>query len=963
MGMSLSAPAEGPPQGTGFRSRLIETWLCVIVGIWVGWFYVWSALQPGNAWVISSKNPDGYYPLETAGFHSGHLYVAITPHPALLALPDPYDPVANARYRVHDMSLYKGHYYLYFGVTPALLLFWPVVAVTGEYLSEPFAVGLFCSAAIWVGMGLLLAIRRRYFPAAPFVALLAGWVCLAWATPLIFLVEAPQFYQVPISCAVLLQALMLAAVYRALNSPRRALVWMGAAGLLFGLCVGARPNHLADFVALLIPAVALSWRDGQDGKARRGAVKRMLLWTFLPTFLCGCGLLYYNWARFGSVSEFGVHYQLAGEKVTALKELSISYLIPHVALYLFNPGNWESYFPFFHGPSGEPYGLMRYLPWTWLVLFAFIGPLPDEPGQRSGRLIIATAVGGAFLANLALLGCYFMTTSRYPGDFSNAALILAGIGGLAVGQRAALLPRRWKVGSALAVAALASLSLSLAVYAGLFPRKEIFLRLARAANWPAYAWQRTHGIGFGGLRLELTLPEHPPGPIEPILETGRQSDQRDWLEVDYLPKNRARLSFFHAGTGSFPGEEFDVPPDRKLVVEVRCGSLLPPFGHPVFSDWSRADFDDVKRELRVTVNGADVLHASIECYDSSPANLTLGRLGWFSGGMQQFFSGSITRVDRLPLVRPAKMLPLFTKAEPVELRLFLPAANQASADPLLLTGNGNQSDLLYCIYDGANHIKFAFDHFGAGGPISESVPYDPLVSHAVTLWMGSLAGTPTATAEMNTAPDRLVVIFDGRVLFDIDEVFYPGTPESAIVGFNAYGSTGAGREFTGRIAGIRQVDGSTLPQRVRNGTYGAVEMSVDFPYSVLGTQEPLVVTGVTGAGDFVYVRYVDANHIVIGFDHWGIGGILGNPVEVDYGQTHRLSVTFQALYPPGSVLHNSDVVRVLLDGKPALEGRFACHPSTADRIKIGSNSIGGSTCGSIFSGRILSVERFPEPRQ
>jgi hypothetical protein len=167
----------------------------------------------------------------------------------------------------------------------------------------------------------------------------------------------------------------------------------------------------------------------------------------------------------------------------------------------------------------------------------------------------------------------------------------------------------------------------------------------------------------------------------------------------------------------------------------------------------------------------------------------------------------------------------------------------------------------------------------------------------------------------------------------------------------------------GRLAGVRQVGESALPDRVRNGSYGAVEMSVDFPYGVIGTQEPLVVTGVTGAGDFVYVRYADANHVVIGFDHWGIGGIVGKPFEVDYGQTHRLVISFQALYPPGSVLHNSDLVRVLLDGKTALEGRFVCHPSAEDRVRIGTNPIGGSTCGPAFSGRILSVERFPQPRE
>ncbi len=934
-----------------------------MIGIAVGWFYVWSALQPANAWMISSKIPDGYYPLETAGFQSGHLYVPITPHPALLALPDPYDPVANATYRVHDMSLYKGHYYIYFGVTPALLLFWPVAALTGRYLSEPFAVGVFCSGAIWAGMGLLLAIRRRHFPGAPFVALLAAWLCLAWATPLNLLVEGPQFYQVPISCAIFLQALMLAAVYRSLHSPSRALVWMGAAGLLFGLAVGARPNHIAGVVVLLVPILAFSRSQPGDRARRRKALEKALVWTFVPAALCGFGLLYYNWARFGSITEFGVHYMLAGEKVTKLKELSLRYFGPHVFLYLFNPGHWESYFPFFHGPSGEPYGLVRYLPWTWLMVPAFLRPLPNEPGEIFGRSAIERSLACAFLANLALLACFYITTARYPGDFSHAALILAGVGALAVGQRSAIAGKGKIAATALISLAAISLFFSLSVYVGWFPRKEIFLGLARAANWPAYGWQRAHGEEFGGLRLELKLPEHPPELAEPILETGRQSDQRDWLEIDYLPRNRARLSFFHAGTGSFPSKEFDVPADRKIVVEVRCGSVVPPFSHPVFSDWSRADYDNVKRDLRITVNGDDVLRASIECYDSSPANMTLGRLAWFTGGMQQAFSGSMGRVQRLALVKPPKISPLFTKPEPVELTFFLPAVNQSGADPLLLTGSGTHSDLLYCVYDGANHIKFALDHFGAGGPVSESVRYNPLVSHVVTIWMGSMAGAPAAGARKAAAPDRLVVIFDGRVLLNIAQVFYPSSPETAIVGFNAYGSTGAGREFTGRLGGIRQVGEGALPERVQNGSYGSVEMSVDFPYDVLGTQEPLVVTGVTGAGDFIYVRYTDANHIVFGFDHWGIGGILGKPVEVDYGQTHRLAITFQALYPPGSALHNSDLVRVLMDGKAALEGKYVCHPSTDDSIRIGSNKIGGSTCGPTFSGRILSVERFPEPRE
>ena len=68
---------------------------------------------------------DEPYNLLAKGYLSGHLSLSILPAPELLALPDPYDPIANARLRIWDATLFKGRYYLYFGPTPALLLFAP----------------------------------------------------------------------------------------------------------------------------------------------------------------------------------------------------------------------------------------------------------------------------------------------------------------------------------------------------------------------------------------------------------------------------------------------------------------------------------------------------------------------------------------------------------------------------------------------------------------------------------------------------------------------------------------------------------------------------------------------------------------------------------------------------------------------------------------------------------------------
>jgi len=79
---------------------------------------------------------DNYYNLLVEGFRAGQLSLKKEVPPALAQLADPYDPSAYASYgpEAGDMSYYKGKLYLYFGVTPAVLLFWPYVALSGQYL-------------------------------------------------------------------------------------------------------------------------------------------------------------------------------------------------------------------------------------------------------------------------------------------------------------------------------------------------------------------------------------------------------------------------------------------------------------------------------------------------------------------------------------------------------------------------------------------------------------------------------------------------------------------------------------------------------------------------------------------------------------------------------------------------------------------------------------------------------------
>jgi hypothetical protein len=926
----------------------IETWICVIAAVFTAYFYLWTALEPARPWILGYRDPSGYYPLLTAGFRSGHLYTANAPSTELLALADPYDPVANAPYRVHDMSLYRGHYYLYFGAAPVLLFFWPCVALTGMYPTEALATALFCAGAVGAGIALLLRVRRRFYPEAPTLALVLAVVCLGFASPLNQLVEAPQFYQVAISCAVFLQALMLWAALRSLDSGRR-LAWLSVAGLLCGLSVAARPNYVAGIVPLLV-VVAAEARQvaavSQDDRRRKFI--RLAAFTFAPAAACGAALLLYNALRFGSVFELGARYQLTGESVAGMQHFSIGNLAPHLADYLFKPALWQTYFPFFAGDSVTGYGLVRYLPWTWLAAAAFIflgGSSPLDAGRR----VVARCVGVACLASLALLCCFVATNVRYTCDFANVGMLLAGIGALALGQKASESRRGPLACATLLAAAGVSLFNSLDAYADRFADKGKFSGVARAANWPVFLWQRSHGAQFGALHLQLLLPEQHPDNSEPIFETGRQADQRDWVQIDYLGEDRARLDFFHAGSGELDGAEFAIPEDRRIDVELHCGSLLPPFDHPAFAGWTLDEYLEVRSELRLSVNGVDVMRTALECYGATPASFSFGRLKWPMGGMEEAFSGTITGVARLPIVRPPAVATPSAGDSGLEMDLILPAKRARGAEPILLSGSGSRSDLLYCAYDGMNQVRFGMDHFGTGGPTSEYVPFDALVPHTVVASMGPRADSAA----------RLLVVFDGRTLIDSVQKFYPPVPGSIVVGSNRFGSTAAGARFTGIVMTTRAVPLVGLPVPARNDGYGAVDMVVNFPQAAIGAAEPLVVTGTTRSGDFVYVKYIDSGHVALGYDHWSVGGVLSEPIAVDYREAHRVSVAMDSLEDPAAPAPRSHSVRVLLDGTPVLNFSSPCYPSTLSQIRIGRNDIGGSTCSPAFSGEMVLVERFP----
>src|SRR5256885_3912631 len=120
-----STPA-APGGKTGWAGRAALAAVCaLVIGIYFG------SAHSGIIESSASGPPETYYNLLVQGFRIGQLNLKTEVPPGLAQLADPYVPSANRPYRwieshpLHDTSYYRGKLYLYFGVTPALVLFWP----------------------------------------------------------------------------------------------------------------------------------------------------------------------------------------------------------------------------------------------------------------------------------------------------------------------------------------------------------------------------------------------------------------------------------------------------------------------------------------------------------------------------------------------------------------------------------------------------------------------------------------------------------------------------------------------------------------------------------------------------------------------------------------------------------------------------------------------------------------------
>ena len=433
-----SSENDTSPKRNTQRARLaiFDLFCALIIGLFAAYTNPNSPVETG------SRAQDSYYNLQVQGFRAGQLNVKKEVPAELGKIAHPYDPHDfrdSSQYvkDVTDLSYYKGKLYLYYGVTPVLVLLWPYTLLTGHYLSDKYAVLVFFTLGFWLAATLLRNVRRRYFPEASNGLLMAALFMSGLAIALTLWCNTNE---VALTCGFAFTMLALTGIWQAMHDSKRGALWLMLASVAYGLAVGARPSLLFGIVILLIPAFRAWYQAPGSGSYRQAGL--LSLAAVIPAMLIGAGLLLYNDLRFDNPFEFGWHYQLNElYRPPTAKQFSLDYFWFNFRDYFLEPVLWNGHFPFLQtvplppvpaGYTPEVQTALGAIPSTYPLVFLVLAvPLAWRTRPTEAALIsrlYAAALFLLFIICFSTMCLFFSAATRYELDFLPALLLLAFLG-------------------------------------------------------------------------------------------------------------------------------------------------------------------------------------------------------------------------------------------------------------------------------------------------------------------------------------------------------------------------------------------------------------------------------------------------------------------------------------------------------------------------------------------------------
>lgn len=793
--------------------NLIARAALLLLFLAAAWLYAWTPASFPTRWF--SQEPAGHYAELTSAYLHGQLHLERPPAPGLLALADPYDPVANAPHRVDNLSYFQGRYYLYHGIAPVLTLLVPFKVATGRYLTDPATCLVFCLGGAVFSLLLLADIRRKAAPLASGLVLAACALAVLCGHGYYLVLRGSGLNHVPIASAYFFLTVAMWGAFRVLTTHGRAWPWLLLTATAYGLAIASRPNYVIGAGALLLLPWFLHRREG----VRRWAPALVAL--ILPLVLIVAGLLLHNYLRFGQMLEFGQRYMLGAWDQRTLDFVGDLNLSENAWHYLVSPGTLGLEFPFLSAPSWQAVGALVQTPFLWLSLSVAALCFRHSARPEAAPLRQMTGLLGLILlCNLGLLlllpsgndeAVRTSANARYTFDFLPAWVLLTCAGVLALDHQLAGRPglrRTWQAGALCLdlLSLLGALSLDLQRLPA-----ESYRPLASLLNRPTHLVRHWLGLVYGPIQLDVVFPAGRPHHYEPLVATG-SAQGGNLLYVFYDSPDTIRLGLVGTSMKGPLSPPIPVTYGQKHRLTIHLGSLYPSGGNPLMAALTDAEVGRLKRTLRVDLDGHTVFEVPAHFFPSKSRQVTIGSTTILPGYSSGEFAGQILSVERLLITPPPVALINGPEYGALRMVLRFPENKPGISEPLLGSGVQHAGDLVYVHYESNWQISIGLDHWGYPGLRTAWLPIDYSVNHVLEIQTGALFPppghvllSPLSTAGIANLKRRVRVVLDGEVVLDAEQATYDSSPYDVFVGRNVIGGSTCGYEFSGEIKSVTRL--------------------------------------------------------------------------------------------------------------------------------------------------------------
>ncbi len=336
-------------------------------------------------------------------FMQGKLYIDNDDVPqSLKDMENPYDTVARSEtanltgddYR-WDVAYFDGHYYVYFGIVPLLIMYLPFRLLFNAPFPSAVGIMLFAMVFTYGVFKLLGLLCEKYFKKVSLGTYLLTSLAFVNCCGAMFLVKRPDFYSVPIMTAM---AFIIWGIYfwlKGKHTETRKGLYYFIGALFLALSVGCRPQ------AVLVCAVAIPIFFDYFIKEKQILNKtgiKHLVTLAIPFIVVAAGIMYYNYIRFGSPFDFGSGYNLTTNDVTK-RGFDMGRTGLGLFTYLFQPPSFNATFPFIESVNIETNymgktiyelcfgGLITSLPILW-----FMFTLPSARTTLKEKRLLSSVV-------------------------------------------------------------------------------------------------------------------------------------------------------------------------------------------------------------------------------------------------------------------------------------------------------------------------------------------------------------------------------------------------------------------------------------------------------------------------------------------------------------------------------------------------------------------------------------------